>query len=149
MNRPTIRHPDLSPCNIFVSDRGEITSMIDWHQCVVLPLFLESGIPRQFHSYGDEDFDNNRPPDLPDKFDSLSDEEKPTQEEIFRRRQLHFFYCAATSKINRRHYNAMLFDPYSYRKGPYACTISPWKGDSVSLRAYLLRIIPQWAYICS
>jgi len=30
LNRPTIRHPDLSPSNIFVSESGGITGLIDW-----------------------------------------------------------------------------------------------------------------------
>lgn len=29
LNVPTVRHPDLSPSNIFISDSGDITSIID------------------------------------------------------------------------------------------------------------------------
>jgi aminoglycoside phosphotransferase (APT) family kinase protein len=42
--RPIIRHPDLRPSNIFVSDDFEITSLIDWQSSVILPLCLQSGI---------------------------------------------------------------------------------------------------------
>ena len=52
LSRPTIRHPDLRPSNIFVSDDFEITSLIDWRHSAILPLFLQSGIPN--------DLDNSR-----------------------------------------------------------------------------------------
>lgn len=149
MNRPTIRHPDLSPGNVLVSDSGEIMSMIDWQQCVVLPLFLEARVPYHFQNWGDEVSENNRPPKLPENFESLSDEDKAEQKEIYRRRQLHFFYLGHTSRINRRHYNAIRIDPYMYRIGLYVNACSAWKGDNVSLKAFLIRVIQHWSELRS
>jgi aminoglycoside phosphotransferase (APT) family kinase protein len=40
LSTPTIRHPDLSPSNIFVSDSGELTGVIDWQHATILPIFL-------------------------------------------------------------------------------------------------------------
>lgn len=50
LTRPIIRHPDLRPSNIFVSDDYEITSLIDWQYATALPLFLQSGIPDDLES---------------------------------------------------------------------------------------------------
>lgn len=148
MNRPTIRHPDLAPGNILFSDSGEIAGVIDWQHCAVLPLFLQAGIPGHFQNYGDEESEKFRPPKLPHNFDSLSDEDKATQEEMYRRRQLHFFYLAATIDMNPHHYHALRFDPYTYRNRLYRTVDQPWEGDNTSLRAQLSEVIPHWSEIC-
>lgn len=46
--RPLLRHPDLQPNNIFVSDDLDIVGLIDWQHASVLPLFLTAGIPKFF-----------------------------------------------------------------------------------------------------
>ena len=40
LNRPVIRRPDLSPNNIFVSESGTITGIINWQYSAALPLFF-------------------------------------------------------------------------------------------------------------
>lgn len=69
--QPTIRHPDLSPTNIFVSESGEVTGVIDWQHSTILPAFLQARIPKHFQNYGDDDSENFRRPALPTTFDSL------------------------------------------------------------------------------
>ena len=58
VNQPAIRHPDLSPDNIFISDSGDITGVIDWQNSVILPIFLQPKIPKHFQNWGDDDFEN-------------------------------------------------------------------------------------------
>jgi hypothetical protein len=70
LNRPTIRHPDLSPSNIFI-ESGNISSLIDWEHAVVLPLFIQAKIPTHFQNYGDETSETFQPPALPGNFESL------------------------------------------------------------------------------
>lgn len=41
-NRPTLRHPDLNPNNIFISDEAEVVGLIDWQHSKILPLFLQA-----------------------------------------------------------------------------------------------------------
>ena len=41
--QPVLRHPDLQPNNIFVSDDLDIVGLIDWQHAAVLPLFLAAG----------------------------------------------------------------------------------------------------------
>ncbi len=54
LHRPVLRHPDLQPNNIFVSNKLEIKGLIDWQHSTVLPLFLQCGIPQSLQNYGDE-----------------------------------------------------------------------------------------------
>ncbi|KAL1961045.1 hypothetical protein VTO42DRAFT_4933 [Malbranchea cinnamomea] len=52
-NQPTIRHPDLSPSNVFIDDSGEITGIIDWKRTEALPMFLQARMPAHFQDFGD------------------------------------------------------------------------------------------------
>lgn len=45
VHSPTLRHPDLSPNNIMISDDLQITGFIDWQHSEVLPAFLAADIP--------------------------------------------------------------------------------------------------------
>jgi serine/threonine protein kinase len=148
MNRPTICHKDLSPNNVLV-DKGNITGLIDWQHCKVLPLFMQAMIPSHFQNFGDEDSEYFRTPRLPPGFDSLSNEEKQDEEERYRRRQLHFFYLGATSHHNFRHYSALCFDVHAYQMRLFATAGSPWEGDNTSLRAQLIRVVLNWSKIRS
>jgi hypothetical protein len=53
MTRSSIRHPDLQPNNVSVSENLEITGLIDWQHCAILPLFLQAGITGSLQNYGD------------------------------------------------------------------------------------------------
>lgn len=149
LKRPTLRHPDLSPSNIFVSKEGEISGLIDWENTTTLPLFLQARIPEHFQNFGDEDSENFRQPQLPANFDSLSGEEKEAEEEVYRRRQLHFFYLGATSQNNRRHYDALFFDPEARRARLYQRARIPWEGDNISLKAQLIKTVQNWPSVRS
>lgn len=48
LNVPTIRHPDLSARNIFISDSGDITGIINWQYTSILPIFFTSQNPETF-----------------------------------------------------------------------------------------------------
>ncbi|KAF2750959.1 kinase-like protein [Sporormia fimetaria CBS 119925] len=54
LSLPILRHPDLQPNNIFVSEDITITGLIDWQHSVVLPTFLAAGMPNKFQNYNDE-----------------------------------------------------------------------------------------------
>ncbi|RDL40526.1 uncharacterized protein BP5553_00505 [Venustampulla echinocandica] len=82
--RPTIRHPDLQPNNVFVSDDLEITGLIDWQQCAVLPLFLQCGIPNSPQNCGDSVSESLKTPELPHNFDYLDEREQFEQAKLLR-----------------------------------------------------------------
>ena len=96
--QPTIRHPDLRPSNIFVSDDFEITSLIDWQYSTILPFFLISGIPDELDNSQDPISQSLEPPRLPDNIQELEEDLKVAQLQIFRDRQLHYLYVKQTIK---------------------------------------------------
>lgn len=144
---PVIRHPDLSPSNIFVDDSGEVTAVIDWQRTVILPLWIHAKIPAHFQNWGDEDSEAFKPPKLAENFDTLDSDAKDSEMERFRRRQLHFFYAGHTSKINRTHFTA-LSDPVMIERSKlYDVASRPWEGDNTSLQAQIISILDNWETI--
>ncbi|KAL9621737.1 MAG: hypothetical protein Q9160_003855 [Pyrenula sp. 1 TL-2023] len=141
---PTIRHPDLSPSNIFISETGDITGVIDWQHSVALPLFLQAKMPRHFQNFGDDESESFQPPKLPDNFEDLDDKNKEQQMEIYRRRQLHYFYLGFTSTDNTPHFEALCSPGFVPRNQTFESASKPWEGDNISLKANLIRVMNQW-----
>jgi hypothetical protein len=88
LTRPSIRHPDLQPNNVFVSQDLEITGLIDWQHYAVLPLFLQAGIPSSLQNYGDAVSESLEDPRLPADFDEQDEAEQLKQVLVLRKRQL-------------------------------------------------------------
>ncbi|KAF1943375.1 hypothetical protein EJ02DRAFT_502228 [Clathrospora elynae] len=145
--RPTLRHPGLQPNNVFVSDDLNITGLIDWQHWAILPLFLQCGIPNSLQNYGDSVSDSLTPPQLPHNFDELSESEQFEQVMLLRRRQLHYFYVAATAKFNPTHYDALTYDFSILRRKLFDHASSPWEGDNVSLKTDLIHLERNWSNI--
>lgn len=148
-NKPIIRHPDLQPNNILVSDSFDIISLIDWQHCSVLPLFLHAGSPKYFQNYGDAESENLIKPQLPANFDDLDENEKMAANEAFRKRHLHYYYFAATAKFNKDHFDACTDDGVILKQKPFQHAGDPWEGDSVTLRADLIRASQRWQQIAN
>ncbi|KAL8897818.1 MAG: hypothetical protein Q9207_007008 [Kuettlingeria erythrocarpa] len=144
MNRPILRHPDLQPNNIFVSDSMDILGIIDWQHSAVLPLFLQALVPRDFQNYGDTDSEQLAKPKLPDNFDQLDPHKQDEAKELLRRRYLHFFYVGKTLKVNRDHYDAMQLDHVFLRQKLFQHAGAPWEGDNVTLKMDLIRATQVW-----
>lgn len=144
MNRPVIRHPDLQPNNIFVSESMDILGIIDWQHCAVLPLFLQAFIPKAFQNYGDIESEQLVKPQLPDDFDQLDSQQQDEARELLRRRQLHFFYVGKTLKSNVDHYDAMQLDHLALRQKLFQHAGAPWEGDNVTLKSDLIRATQVW-----
>ncbi|KAL9105601.1 MAG: hypothetical protein Q9227_009259 [Pyrenula ochraceoflavens] len=148
-NLPTLRHPDLSPANIFVSEAGDITGVIDWQHTVVLPLFLQAQVPRHFQNFGDEESENLRRPKLPDNFEELEEDQQETQLELYRRRQLHYFYLGFTKISNSPHFDILFSPNLILRNQIYESASKPWEGDNASLKANLARAMQRWEHLHS
>ncbi|KAL5394805.1 hypothetical protein PMIN06_008576 [Paraphaeosphaeria minitans] len=149
LTRPTFRHPDLQPNNVFVSDKLEITGLIDWQHCAILPLFLQCGIPNSLQNYGDSISESLTNPELPANFDELDDNEQFEQVVILRRRQLHYFYIAMTAKLNPTHYDALAYDFSILRRKLFDHASCPWEGDNVTLKADLIHLLENWSRIAA
>jgi hypothetical protein len=143
--RPTLRHPDLQPNNIFISDNLEITGIIDWQHSTILPLFLQCGIPNSFQNYGDSVSDSLEPFSLPDEFETLSENKQYEQIMLLRRRQLHYSYVVETEKSNPTHYKALAHDFSILRRKIFDHANSPWEGDNVTLKADLIHLTKNWS----
>ncbi|CZT50286.1 uncharacterized protein RSE6_11239 [Rhynchosporium secalis] len=149
LNLPTIRHPDLSPSNILISDCGDITGLIDWQHATILPIFLLAKIPKHFQNYGDDDSENFRRPQLAEDFANMTSSEKELEMDRYRRRQVHYFYLGYTSELNKAHFQAMGKYNLVLRNRLYDTAGRPWEGDNTSLQAQLIKIIGEWSAIAS
>ncbi|GAT21830.1 phosphotransferase family protein [Aspergillus luchuensis] len=149
LDRPVMRHPDLQPNNILVSDTNEITGLIDWQHCAILPLGIVAGIPAHFQNYGDPESEMLKQPqlDLPSDYNSMTPSEQNSVKEINRRRVIHFLYAALTKRLNQDHYNVIFDQSLILRQRLLQSAGRPWEGDSVSLRAELIRSILNWLAI--
>lgn len=107
LNVPVLRHPDLRPNNIFVSEDLSITGLIGWQHAIVLPTFLAAGMPNSFQNYDDEESMSFVQPQLPDDIDSMDEDDHASAQEQFHRRHVHFFYLGFTKRMNEPHWNAL------------------------------------------
>jgi hypothetical protein len=146
LNKPTIRHPDLSPSNIFI-ESDNISSLIDWEHAVILPLFIQAKIPTHFQNYGDEASESFQFPALPENFESLLEDEKEKEMELYRRRQLHYYYLGYTSRFNEDHFRAMGNPGLVARNRLYDVACRPWEGDNMSLKAEMINSSLHWPEI--
>ncbi|KAM5458569.1 hypothetical protein MaudCBS49596_000485 [Microsporum audouinii] len=149
LNQPTIRHPDFSPNNIFINESGEISAIIDWERTSILPLFIQANIPKYFQNYGDEDSEIFKYPELPKDFDSLSDDKKELELELYRRRQTHYYYLGFTSRDNENHFRAMGSYNGVMRSRLFDVVNRPWEGDNTTLKATLTNMSSYWPGIAT
>ncbi|KAL8766864.1 MAG: hypothetical protein Q9209_006460 [Squamulea sp. 1 TL-2023] len=147
LNRFILRHPDLQPNNLFVSDSMDLLGVIDWQHSSILPIFLHCGLPNDFQNYGDKDSIQLKTPQLPQNFSELSAEEQEAATDLLRRRELHFLYNGFTYELNKDHSDA-LSDPYGLlRKRLFHRAATPWNGNSVYLKADIIQVIKLWKKI--
>ncbi|CZT02790.1 uncharacterized protein RCO7_05938 [Rhynchosporium graminicola] len=142
--RPTLRHPDFQPRNIFVGDDFTITGVIDWQHCSTLPLILQAGVPEYFQNFGDDESLRLKMPSLPQSFDSMSDADQAEASEQYRRRQLHYYYFVATYKYNKPHFDALCLDSTMPKQKLQQYAGTPWEGDNITLKAELIRAVKNW-----
>ncbi|OJJ67770.1 hypothetical protein ASPBRDRAFT_199991 [Aspergillus brasiliensis CBS 101740] len=141
--RPVLRHPDLQPNNILVSDDLDIVGLIDWQHASVLPLFLAAGIPNFFQNYDDPESLHFRPPPSPDSND-MDEEEKANALHEFQRRHTHFFYMAFTQRFNEPHFRAMNQTTNTLTRRIFTHAGDPWEGNNIPLQADLVIITKAW-----
>lgn len=63
---------------------------------------------------------------------------------IFQQRQLHHYYFAATAKYNDDHFSALTEDGVVPKQHLFEHAGDPWEGDSVTLKADLIRATQNW-----
>lgn len=147
LHRPTIRHLDLQPNGIFVSDELEIKGLIEWQHSAVLPLLLQCDIPKSLQNYGDQVSESLQTPTLPSDFDALGEIEQLEQVELFRKSQLHYLYVKLTAELHPEHYDALTCDFSALRQRLFHHASDPWEGDNITLKADLIALAKNWTAI--
>lgn len=142
--RPTIRHPDLQPHNIFVSDNFDIVGLIDWQHCSVLPLFLQSGVPKYWQNTSDEPVVIEKP-SLPSNYEQLDTAEKGQAIQEYRQRQLHLLYLGGTTRFNPQLMDAFLTKGLTFKRRIFKHASTPWEGDNITLKADLILATRNWS----
>ncbi|OJJ51949.1 hypothetical protein ASPSYDRAFT_63074 [Aspergillus sydowii CBS 593.65] len=146
LDRPVIRHPDFQPNNILVSESNEIVGFIDWQHSTILPLGIAAGIPKHFQNYGDPVSEKliELQFDLPPNYDTLDRSEQISVRETIRKRLVHFLYAAFTKRLNEEHYDAIFDQSVMLHQRLFKSANTPWEGDSITLRAEMIRAIQSW-----
>ncbi|KIX92545.1 uncharacterized protein Z520_11721 [Fonsecaea multimorphosa CBS 102226] len=146
-HRPILRHPDLQPHNIFVSENLDIVGIIDWQHCSVLPQFLAAGIPKYFQNCRDEASLSFLPPKLPENLAEMDDEERAEALERFRQRHLHFFYLGFTQRFNEAHFEILDRRTDLLTRKTFSHAGEPWQGNNIPLKADIIYITRIWEEI--
>ncbi|KAH7410486.1 kinase-like domain-containing protein [Phaeosphaeria sp. MPI-PUGE-AT-0046c] len=125
--RPILRHPDVQPNNIFISEDFRISGLIDWQHSVALPTFLAAGIPNSFQNYNDAESRSFSPPQRPTGLDPMDDTERSRVLEEYRRRYIHFYYLGFTQRLNERHWLALEDEMDILRRRMFDHAGEPWE----------------------
>lgn len=149
LNSPVLRHPDLQPNNIFVSEDLSITGLIDWQHSLVLPTFLAAGIPNSFQNYKDEESMPFFPPQMPRDLESMEEDERAIALEQFRRQHVHFFYLAFTQQMNESHWHALEQETSVLKRRIYHDAGSPWEGLNTPLQINIVQVVKNWSKVAS
>lgn len=145
LNRPTLRHPDLNPNNIFISpDSGAISCIIDWQHATVEPRLLVSGYPRAFENPDPTEPPNLKGPSLPTDYDTLSAEARAEADEIYRRRLLFHYYRVFNGGLNKPHLIALRDPLLLPRQHLIDRATRQWSGNLMTLKGALIRMVEYW-----
>ncbi|KAI4628396.1 hypothetical protein J4E83_002946 [Alternaria metachromatica] len=149
VHSPTLRHPDLSPNNILISDDLQITGFIDWQHSEVLPAFLAADIPAAFANYADEESRSFTEPKLPENLSSMAENERAGAEELYRRRHIHFWYLGLTQMLNEPHWQACTHDGTFMTRQIFHDAGAPWQGDNAHLQIGIADVVEEWPVFAS
>ncbi|KAK2812216.1 hypothetical protein FQN50_001574 [Emmonsiellopsis sp. PD_5] len=144
-NQAILRHPDLTPGNVFVSpETYKITSIIDWQHTVISPLLLAAGHPPLFENPDDEPPDTLEPPEPPEGYATFDPAEKAEVDELLRRRHLYYLYRVFNGARNKQHLSACADPVLHPRQHLIDYAGRQWMGNLMTLRGALIRMREFW-----
>lgn len=145
LSRFCIRHPDLQQSNIIVSKSPDsdckVVGLIDWQHASILPLFLLAGVPQRLQNHDDSVSQSMAPPSLPE---NLDEDERASEEYLYRRRLVHYHYVTSTAECNQLHYAAFTDPSYALRGRLFQQAGGPWEGETVELKTALIQATEEW-----
>ncbi|KAI7087692.1 hypothetical protein KC356_g3914 [Hortaea werneckii] len=138
LNRGTLFHWDLRAPNFFIED-GHITSLIDWQDAWIAPLFMQERRPQLLEDDGEMVLR------LPDYFETMEDKaEKAKVQAQVEKSILSWYY----HRVVRERFPALqdLFDlPLPrIRRETVLFASDIWEGETLPLRACLYQLQMQW-----
>ena len=145
LNRPTIRHPELTPSNIFIDpSTGRVTYLIDWQHTVIQPRLLAAGYPSALKNpdmtYGPKLVE----PQLPEDLATLPEEQQWQARGLYGRRLLFYCYRILTGGRNKSHHVALRDPMLLIRQMLVNYTGKQWTGNNVTLRGAVIRAVRFW-----
>ncbi|KZF26474.1 kinase-like protein [Xylona heveae TC161] len=148
LNRPTLRHPDLNPNNIFISpDSGAISCIIDWQHTTIEPRLLVAGYPRAFENLDLEQSPHLKEPSLPLEYETLPAEEKAEADGLYRRRLLFYYYRIFNGHLNKPHLEALRDPILLPRQHLVDRAGRQWSGNLMTLKGALVRMAEYWPHL--
>ncbi|KAL4777999.1 serine/threonine protein kinase [Aspergillus varians] len=148
LTRPTLRHPDLTPSNVFICpDTFKVKSIIDWQHTVVTPLLLAAGYPKLFENPDLEPPTGLVPPKLPPDYDTLDTKAKSQVDELIRRQSLFYLYRVFNGGLNKLHLQALRDPLVLQRQHLIAFAGRQWSGNLMTLRGSLMRMRNLWPHL--
>ncbi|RMZ02925.1 hypothetical protein D0862_05843 [Hortaea werneckii] len=138
LNRGTLFHWDLRAPNLFIED-GRITSLIDWQDAWVAPLFMQERRPQLL------EYDGETILRLPDYFETIENKaEKAKVQTQVEKSILSWYY----HRVVRGRLPALqeLFDLPLARIRRESVLFAPdiWEGETIPLRECLYQLQRQW-----
>ncbi|KAJ5088888.1 serine/threonine protein kinase [Penicillium angulare] len=148
LNQPTLRHPDLTPSNVFVCpDTFSPTCIIDWQHTIITPLLLAAGYPRLFENPDPEPPVGLTPPKYPDNYNEMGPADKAQVDELIRRQSLFYLYRVFNGGLNNAHLKALQDPLILSRQHIVDFAGHQWSGNLMTLRGGLMRIRDIWSHV--
>ncbi|PLB51514.1 serine/threonine protein kinase [Aspergillus steynii IBT 23096] len=148
LSRFTLRHPDLTPSNVFICpDTLNVKCIIDWQHTVITPLLLASGYPKMFENPDPEPPTGLVPPKYPPGYDTMNPEEKSEVDELIRRQSFFYLYRVFNGGLNKIHLEALRNPLILQRQHVVDLAGRQWSGNLISLRGALMRIRDFWQHL--
>ena len=148
LNHFRIRHPDFQESNIVVSRSSDyslhIVTVLDWQHASILPAFLLAGIPQRLQNYNDHVFQSMTRPSLPENFDDLDEDARSFENELHRRRLVHYHYVKSTEECNEVHRAALEDYVDVLRRRLFEQAGGPWEGETIALKVDLIEAMLSW-----
>ncbi|KAL3475579.1 serine/threonine protein kinase [Aspergillus californicus] len=147
LSRPTLRHPDLTPSNVFICpETFKVKSIIDWQHTVITPLLTTAGYPKLFENPDPSPPAGLTPPKRPPGYDTMGPDEKSQADELIRRQSIFYLYRVFNGGLNKLHLEALQDPLVLQRQHLVDLAGRQWSGNLMSLRGALMRIRDLWPY---
>ncbi|UPX16985.1 uncharacterized protein EKO05_0007364 [Ascochyta rabiei] len=135
--RPTLWHWDIHAPNIFVH-KDRVTSLIDWQDTWVGPLFLQAQHPRLV------DYNGELMLKLPESYNALEEEEKMRVRTQVKKSIVLWTYETETKNRNSVLYNIWHISQARTRRNTVDFSANTWDSDIIPFRQCLIRIARHW-----